>query len=157
MNVSGYYPADMLNGPGTRVTVFVSGCEHRCRGCYNAMTWNPKNGKPYDVAFEQRVIDELNNPEIPKAGLSLSGGDPLYPNNVETILALVKRVREECPDKTIWLWTGYRIEDLSDAQKQVVDLIDVVIDGKFEEDLKDPTLVWRGSSNQRVIEVKQIS
>jgi len=96
------------------------------------------------------IIADLNDTRVKRQGISLSGGDPLHPQNVPEILALVQRIRAECPGKDIWVWTGYKLEELNDAQKAVVDLINVLIDGKFVQDLRDPMLIWRGSSNQVV-------
>ncbi|MBY6016509.1 anaerobic ribonucleoside-triphosphate reductase-activating protein [Ferrimonas balearica] len=150
MNYHAYYPVDVVNGPGTRVTLFVSGCEHQCRGCYNQSTWRLDSGHPFDAAMADRVLADLTDSRIPKRGLSLSGGDPLHPANLPDVMALVRRVRAEAPDKDIWAWTGYTLEQLSEAQQALVAELDVLIDGKFEESLKDANLVWRGSSNQRI-------
>ncbi|SUP67686.1 anaerobic ribonucleoside-triphosphate reductase activating protein [Yersinia kristensenii] len=98
--------------------------------------------------MEDRIITDLNDSRIRRQGLSLSGGDPLHPQNLSAILQLVKRVRQECDGKDIWLWTGYQLAELSTEQQQVVDLINVLVDGKFVQDLKDPSLIWRGSGNQ---------
>lgn len=148
MNYHQYHPIDVVNGPGTRSTLFVSGCEHNCKGCYNQSTWSLRSGHPYTQDLEDRIIADLNDTRIPKRGLSLSGGDPLHPQNVSAILHLVKRVKQECSGKDIWLWTGYLLSELSETQKQVLEYIDVLIDGKFIKDLADPSLDWRGSSNQ---------
>ncbi|MFG0771420.1 anaerobic ribonucleoside-triphosphate reductase-activating protein [Vibrio plantisponsor] len=148
MNYHQYHPIDVVNGPGTRSTLFVSGCEHNCKGCYNQSTWSLRSGHPYTQDLEDRIIADLNDTRIPKRGLSLSGGDPLHPQNVSAILHLVKRVKQECSGKDIWLWTGYLLSELSEEQKQVLEYIDVLIDGKFIKDLADPSLDWRGSSNQ---------
>ena len=102
MHYHQYYPVDVINGPGTRATLFVSGCEHQCPGCYNQSTWRLDGGKPFDEAMSDRVISDLNDSRIKRRGLSLSGGDPLHPANVPHVLALVKRVRAECPGKDIW-------------------------------------------------------
>ena len=150
MNYHQYYPVDIVNGPGTRCTLFVSGCVHECPGCYNKSTWRLNSGQPFTPALEDRIITDLNDTRVPRQGLSLSGGDPLHPANVPSILKLVKRVGAECPGKDIWLWTGYRLAELDAQQMQVVDRINVLIDGKFVQDLKDPALIWRGSSNQVV-------
>ncbi|CAI1770697.1 Pyruvate formate-lyase 1-activating enzyme [Serratia entomophila] len=150
MNYHQYYPLDVVNGPGTRCTLFVAGCVHQCPGCYNKSTWRLNSGQPFTPALEERIIADLNDTRAPRQGLSLSGGDPLHPANVPAILQLVKRVRAECPGKDIWLWTGYRLVELDAQQMQVVDRINVLIDGKFVQDLKDPALIWRGSSNQVV-------
>lgn len=98
--------------------------------------------------MEDKIIADLNDSRIRRQGLSLSGGDPLHPQNLSAILQLVKRVRQECDGKDIWLWTGYKLAELTADQHQVVDLINVLVDGKFVQDLKDPSLLWRGSGNQ---------
>lgn len=156
MNYSQYYPIDVVNGPGTRTTLFVSGCSHQCKGCYNQSTWSPSSGHPFTDLMEDQVILDLNDTRIKKRGLSLSGGDPLHPENLDGILQLIKRVKTECIGKDIWLWSGYLLSDLNDKQKQVVDLVDVLIDGKFEQDKADPSLEWRGSSNQVIHHLKDI-
>lgn len=148
MHYHKYHQVDVVNGPGTRCTLFVSGCEHNCRGCYNKSTLNPTSGHPFTQELEDQIIADLNDTRIKRRGLSLSGGDPLHPANVEAILKLVKRVREECEGKDIWMWTGYELANLTDTQKVVVAYVDTLIDGKFEQDLYDPELLWRGSSNQ---------
>lgn len=148
MNYHQYYPIDVVNGLGTRCTLFVSGCVHQCRGCYNQSTWSLDSGHPFTQALEDQIIHDLNDTRIPRRGLSLSGGDPLHPQNVASVLKLVQRVKSECPGKDIWLWTGYLLAELSAEQRELVDLIDVLIDGKFEKELADPSLHWRGSSNQ---------
>ena len=148
MNYHQYYPVDVVNGPGTRCTLFVSGCEHQCRGCYNQSTWRTDSGHPFTQAMEDQIIADLNDPRIRRRGLSLSGGDPLHPANVSAILALVKRVKAECPGKDIWLWTGYTLAELTPEQQAVIPYIDVLVDGKFVQEQADPGLVWRGSANQ---------
>ncbi|WP_338883590.1 anaerobic ribonucleoside-triphosphate reductase-activating protein [Xenorhabdus sp. TH1] len=148
MNYHQYYPVDVVNGPGTRCTLFVSGCLHQCRGCYNQSTWRVDSGQPFTQATEDQIIADLKDHRIKRQGLSLSGGDPLHPHHVRRILQLVKRVREECPDKDIWLWTGYVLNELSEIQQDVISYVHAVVDGKFEQALYDPTLIWRGSHNQ---------
>ncbi|MFL1806880.1 anaerobic ribonucleoside-triphosphate reductase-activating protein [Plesiomonas shigelloides] len=148
MNYHQYYPVDVVNGPGTRCTLFVSGCEHQCRGCYNQSTWRTDSGHPFTQAMEDQVIADLNDPRIRRRGLSLSGGDPLHPANVSAILSLVKRVKAECPGKDIWLWTGYTLAELTPEQQAVIPYIDALVDGKFVQEQADPGLVWRGSANQ---------
>ena len=155
MNYHNYYPVDVVNGPGTRCTLFVSGCVHQCRGCYNQSTWRLDAGHVFTQEMEDKIIADLNDSRIKRRGLSLSGGDPLHPANVPAILKLVKRVAAECQGKDIWLWTGYRTAELSDAQKAVLEYVDVVVDGKFEQSLHDPELVWRGSSNQVIHYLKE--
>ncbi|WP_019613024.1 anaerobic ribonucleoside-triphosphate reductase-activating protein [Psychromonas ossibalaenae] len=148
MNYSKYYPIDVLNGEGTRCTLFVSGCIHNCRGCYNQSTWSPDAGELFTEKLADQIITDLNDPRIKKQGLTLSGGDPLHPANVEQVLKLIKRVKAECPGKDIWMWSGYLLNELTEPQQEVVELIDVLIDGKFEQSLADANLQWRGSSNQ---------
>ena len=148
MNYHRYYPVDVVNGEGTRCALFVAGCIHQCPGCYNKSTWGINSGKPFTQSLEDQIIKDLQDTEIKRQGLSLSGGDPLHPQNVPDILKLVKRVKNECDNKDIWLWTGYKLDELTDAQQAVVPYIDVLIDGKFVQELADPKLLWRGSSNQ---------
>ena len=148
MNYHRYYPVDVVNGEGTRCTLFVAGCVHQCPGCYNKSTWGINSGKPFTQSLEDQIIKDLQDTEIKRQGLSLSGGDPLHPQNVSAILKLVKRVKTECNNKDIWLWTGYKLDELTDDQQAIIPYIDVLIDGKFVQELADPKLVWRGSSNQ---------
>lgn len=150
MHYHQYFPIDVVNGPGTRCTLFVSGCEHQCRGCYNQSTWRLDSGHLFDEALSHQLIADLQDTRIKRRGLSLSGGDPLHPANLDAIKQLLLRVRKECPGKDVWCWTGYRLDELSEAQQDVVALIDTLIDGKFVQELADPALVWRGSSNQVV-------
>lgn len=148
MNYSKYYPIDVLNGEGTRCTLFVSGCIHQCKGCYNQSTWSPDAGELFTEQLSDQIIKDLNDSRIKRQGLTLSGGDPLHPANCIEILKLMKRVKLECVDKNIWIWTGYLLADLNEQQQEIVKLADVLIDGKFEQDLVEPNLQWRGSSNQ---------
>ncbi|GAA4649990.1 anaerobic ribonucleoside-triphosphate reductase-activating protein [Kistimonas scapharcae] len=154
MNYLQYYPVDVVNGVGTRCTLFVSGCEHFCKGCHNASSWDAAGGQPFTAEMEDQIIKDLGDTRIHRDGLSLSGGDPLFPDNIDGILKLVKRVKAEYPDKDIWLWTGYTLETMTDRQRELMDYVDVLIDGKFELDNRDLSLAWRGSSNQRVIHLK---
>lgn len=154
MNYHRYYPVDVVNGEGTRCVLFVAGCEHQCPGCYNKITWGVNSGSPFTQSLEDQIIKDLQDTEIKRQGLSLSGGDPLHPKNVPAILKLVKRVKSECDNKDIWLWTGYKLDELSADQQEVVSYIDVLIDGKFVQELADPRLLWRGSSNQIIYRFK---
>jgi anaerobic ribonucleoside-triphosphate reductase activating protein len=143
MRYAQYYPCDFTNGEGVRCTLFVTGCLHGCKGCHNASTWNPNRGAEFNEAMTLQILSDLRE----RDGLSLSGGDPLFPKNRDAITELCRRVKAERPDKTIWLWTGYRFEDICDLE--VVRYLDVVIDGKFEQG--NLTLQpWRGSNNQRL-------
>lgn len=154
MNYHRYYPVDVVNGEGTRCVLFVAGCVHQCRGCYNKSTWGLNSGSPFTQTLEDQIIKDLQDTEIKRQGLSLSGGDPLHPQNVATILKLVKRVKTECYNKDIWLWTGYKLDELTPEQREVISYIDVLIDGKFVQELADPKLLWRGSSNQIIYRFK---
>lgn len=157
MNFSAYYDVDVINGPGTRCTLFVTGCEHKCRGCHNPATWNPKAGELFDEQMKARILNDLADTRINRQGLSLSGGDPLFPQNLSVLLDLLQAVKKNFPKKDIWCWTGYRLEDLTEQQAQLLEYIDVVIDGPYELCKAEPNLQWRGSSNQRVIALKDVS
>lgn len=150
MHYQQYYPTDVVNGPGTRATLFVSGCVHQCPGCYNQATWRLDSGAYFDQAMSDRIIADLNDTRIKRRGLSLSGGDPLHPQNLAPLQVLLQRVRTECPGKDIWCWTGYSLAQLSEPQFALIELVDVLVDGKFEQALADPGLLWRGSSNQQI-------
>lgn len=154
MHIHRYYDVDIVNGPGTRCTLFVAGCEHQCRGCYNQSTWRLDSGVPFTLEMEEQLLADLQDTRIPRQGLSLSGGDPLHPHNVPHIRRLVKRVRQTCPGKDIWLWTGYRMQELNAAQRAVLVYLDVLIDGRFVEEEKDATLKWRGSRNQIIWQLR---
>lgn len=145
---------DVANGPGLRLSLFTSGCTHHCKGCFQPETWNFKNGEPFTLETQKYIIEKSKNKYI--AGLSLLGGDPL--DNVDGILPLLQEYRKTfAATKSIWLWTGYLFEEIlkDDLKSKVLPFIDVLIDGKFEENLKDITLKYKGSTNQRVIDVKK--
>ncbi|ENM3954228.1 anaerobic ribonucleoside-triphosphate reductase-activating protein [Vibrio cholerae] len=148
MNYHQYYPIDVVNGPGTRCTLFVSGCVHQCKGCYNQSTWSLSSGHRYTQEMEDKIIADLKDTRIKRRGLSLSGGDPMHPANLSVVLQLVQRVKTECPDKDIWLWTGYTLAELDDSQQALLPYIDVLVDGKFIQEQAVPGLEWRGSANQ---------
>lgn len=141
----------MLNGDGLRVVLWVSGCGHHCRGCQNPVTWNPKDGVPFDEAAREELFEQLSKSYI--SGITFSGGDPLYPENEAEITALAKEIRRRFPEKTIWLYTGYLWEDVK--EKEIIKNLDVCVDGRYEEELRNTQLHWRGSSNQRVIDVQE--
>lgn len=141
---------DMLNGDGLRVVLWVAGCNHNCRDCHNPVTWDIRGGIPFDQAAKEELFAELEKPYI--SGVTLSGGDPLHPGNREDIGKLIDEISEKFPYKTIWLYTGYDWEAIRDLP--YIKKVDVVVDGEFVAALKDNNLHWRGSSNQRVIEVQ---
>jgi anaerobic ribonucleoside-triphosphate reductase activating protein len=149
MNYGVIKQLDIANGPGCRVSIFVSGCEHRCKNCFNPETWNFGFGKEFTDQTIEAII-ELAKPEH-ISGLSILGGDPAHPRNWPEVLRLAKRFKEVYPQKTTWLWTGYFFEEI--AEDLPGSGIDVIVDGKFVEELKDLRLKYRGSSNQRVISV----
>ena len=146
---------DISNGEGVRVSLFVQGCSFHCKNCFNQETWDFNGGKEFTTAEIQKIIELANKDYI--AGLSVLGGEPLHSNNVDEVLHIVATFKEKFPNKDIWLWTGFKFEDaIKDSKRKLILCnIDVLIDGQFEEDKKDITLKWRGSSNQRVIDCKK--
>jgi anaerobic ribonucleoside-triphosphate reductase activating protein len=154
MNHSKIEYCDCSNGVGVRTTLFVSGCTSMCLGCHNKSTWNFKAGQEFTQETIDKILDSIDNEYV--SGLTLSGGDPLHPKNIPDVWELVIQFRSKFGNiKNIWCWTGYLLEDLqSRSCEQTDDIllsIDVLVDGKFVEALKDPSLQWRGSSNQRVL------
>ncbi len=141
---------DMKNGDGLRVVLWVAGCNHCCKNCQNPITWDPDGGLPFDDAAKQEIFDQLDKSYI--SGLTLSGGDPLHPANRNDVRNFVAEVREKYPNKTIWLYTGDSWENI--YHYPVFKNVDVVVDGEFKNELLDVTLMWKGSSNQRVIDVQ---
>lgn len=152
---------DISNGEGIRTSLFVSGCRNRCEMCFNQETWDFKYGKPFSDRTVLQILESLKPSYV--AGLSLLGGEPMEEENQEALYNLVSRVKKEFPDKTIWCYTGYTFDiDLCKGGKKftpftklLLSKIDVLIDGKFINDLKDITLDFRGSSNQRIIDVQE--
>lgn len=146
---------DISNGEGVRVSLFVQGCSFHCKNCFNQETWDFNGGKEFTTAEIQKIIELVDKDYI--AGLSILGGEPLHNNNVDEVFHIVATFKEKFPNKDIWLWTGFKFEDaIKDSKRKfILRNIDVLIDGQFEEDKKDLTLKWRGSSNQRVIDCKK--
>lgn len=142
---------DMLNGEGLRVVLWVSGCEHACKGCHNPITWNIEDGLIFDESAKQEIFDELAKSYV--SGITFSGGDPLHVKNRKDVNDLMVEIKEKFPTKTIWLYTGYEWEDICDLP--LLSKVDVVVDGKFVEALKSETKHWGGSTNQRVIDVSK--
>lgn len=143
---------DLLNGDGLRVSVWFAGCEHKCPGCQNPSTWEPEQGTDLGNCIEH-IYDLVAHPSI--QGITLSGGDPLYSPRREELLAFLKKFRRDFPSKDVWVWTGYTYDELiRDAHgKALLQYIDVLVDGRFVKEQLDIDLPWRGSSNQRVIDV----
>ena len=146
---------DISNGEGVRVSLFVQGCSFHYKNCFNQETWDFNGRKEFTTAEIQKIIELANKDYI--AGLSVLGGEPLHNNNVDEVFHIVATFKEKFPNKDIWLWTGFKFEDaIKDSKRKLILCnIDVLIDGQFEEDKKDLTLKWRGSSNQRVIDCKK--
>ena len=165
---------DVCNGDGLRVVLWLSGCSHHCYNCQNPQTWNPDSGIPFDKSAKQEIFDELSKDYI--AGLTLTGGDPLYENNLDEVLKLVKEIRISFPEKTIWLYTGFEWNQIMNMQvmqpifsckdleskiqnilkrQEIIKMCDVLVDGEYIDEQKDLTLKFRGSKNQRVIDVKK--
>lgn len=161
MNYGEIKKCDIANGLGIRVSLFVSGCEHHCKNCFNYMTWDYNYGKPFTKETEEEIIEALKPSYI--NGLTLIGGEPFEPQNQRDLLPFVKRVRELLPEKSIWCYTGFVLETelLGDSRArcevtdELLSNIDVLVDGRFVEELKNITLKFRGSSNQRVIDIKK--
>ena len=151
MNYHNITKEDMLNGDGIRVVLWVAGCNHHCKNCQNPITWDENGGLPFDKEAEDELFEALDKPHID--GITFSGGDPLFPNNRSEVFRLIKKCRELLPQKTIWLYTGYLWEEIKDLDG--IQDIDVIAEGEFVEELKDNNLHWVGSSNQRVIKVKE--
>lgn len=152
MNYAKIKPVDIANGLGVRVSLFVSGCSHHCKGCFNAELWNYEAGEEFTLDTVQEIIElYCNKPYI--TGLSLLGGEPLDARNLKGVTTLAAIFKKKFPNKDIWCYTGYRFEDV--AHFQIMKYLDVVVDGQFVEVLKSPKLRFRGSSNQRIIDVKK--
>ena len=151
MNYGAIKKIDIANGLGVRVSLFVSGCRNHCKGCFQPQTWDFEYGKPFTKEVENEVIEALRPSWI--QGLSVLGGEPMEPENQKVLLPFLKRVREECSDKDIWLYSGYVYERIKDAE--LLRYVDVLVDGPFVEELKNPSLAFRGSSNQRILNVPE--
>ena len=152
---------DIANGPGVRVSLFVSGCTHHCKGCFNEETWSFEYGKPFTEEVQKQLLSSLDHDYI--EGLTLLGGEPMEPSNQESLLPFIKAVREHLPGKTIWCFTGYDFEKdilgkmmkTSAVTRELIPLFDVMVDGKFVAEKKNLSLKFRGSENQRVLNVKK--
>lgn len=151
MNYSGIKKVDIANGPGVRVSLFVSGCRNHCRGCFNPETWDFSYGKPFTTETEDEILTALRPSWI--QGLSILGGEPMEPENQQALLPFIRRVKEELPDKDIWIYTGYLLEDIGTSP--LLSYTDVVVDGPFMEEQKDAGLAFRGSRNQRIIHLRE--
>lgn len=169
---------DMNNGDGLRVVLWLSGCSHHCYNCQNPQTWNPDSGIPFDESAKQEIFNELSKDYI--SGITFSGGDPLHENNLDEVLKLVQEISVSFPEKTIWLYTGYTWNSIMNYEltsdfteedvlfdyhmkkdfemikrKNIIKLVNVLVDGEYIDEQKDLTLKWKGSKNQRCIDVKE--
>lgn len=156
MNYADIRPIDVANGPGVRVSIFVSGCTHHCKECFNPETWDFDYGQPFGEEQIQEILRDLSKPYI--HGLSILGGEPFEPQNQGAVLELVRRVREQFPEKDIWCYTGYLFENLATGKvgahsRTLLGLLDVLVDGPFVLEQKELSLRFRGSANQRLIDV----
>ncbi len=160
MNYATIKPVDIANGPGVRVSLFVSGCTHRCEGCFNAEAWDFSYGTPFTKETIDKILADLDHDYI--TGLTLLGGEPMEPANQEGVLSLVRAVKERFPEKTIWCYSGYDFENdilgrmmkESAVTRELVSLFDVMVDGKFILSKRNLKLKFRGSENQRILDVK---
>ena len=157
MNYSGIKYSDMINGKGVRVSLFVSGCSHRCKGCFNRDTWDPTYGNSFTEKEENEIFEYFSKYDVIARGLSLLGGDPTYHKNIEELVKFVKKFKEKFPKKDIWIWSGFTWEQLVEDKNrfELISLCDVLVDGRFVIEEKDVSLKWRGSKNQRVIDIKK--
>ena len=142
---------DTLNGDGVRVVIFFSGCNHACKGCHNPQTWDLNSGKLFTDEAKQELFALASKDYVD--GITLSGGDPLIPNNIESVMKLCKEFKTKYPDKTIWCYTGYTVEELN--LEAFEDLIDVIVDGPFIPEKEDVKYPFAGSTNQRIVDVKK--
>lgn len=158
-----------MNGTGLRVCLWCSGCDHHCKNCQNPITWDPNDGAKFDIKAKNEIFNELSKDYI--SGITLTGGDPLHQKNLESVLDLVNEIRLSYPEKTIWLYSGYTWEQIMypvvtndfnperdkflKMRREIVKQCDVLVDGRYDEDKRDVTYHWAGSTNQRVIEVKK--
>lgn len=142
---------DISNGPGIRVSIFMQGCSFHCKNCFNKETWDFKGGVDFTSDTIEKILNLAKYDYI--VGLSILGGEPMHPNNIKATTKLAKAFKEKYPKKTIWVWSGFLYDDIKN--NDVINYIDVLIDGRYDDDLHDFTLRWKGSSNQRVIDVKK--
>ena len=154
MNYATIKKNDIANGPGIRVSLFVSGCRHRCKNCFNSEAWDFNYGKEFTDIVIGEIITALKPDYV--EGISLLGGEPFEPENREGLIKLLEKIRSELPGKNVWCYSGFTFDQLlndNHSAKKLLSLIDVLVDGKFVEELKDLSLIFRGSSNQNIIDV----
>lgn len=143
---------DISNGPGIRVSIFVQGCTFNCKNCFNPETHDFAGGNEFGQETIEHVLDLCENENI--EGVSILGGEPMHPNNIDGVTKLAKQFKERFPQKTLWAWTGFSFEDYL-KEKEICKYLDVVVDGQYMDGLRNPNLKWKGSSNQRVIDIQK--
>ena len=143
---------DIANGPGVRVSIFMQGCEFHCKNCFNQETWGFDGGEEFTDETIEKVLNACDKEYV--EGLSILGGEPMHPKNIEGTTKLAKAFKEKFPNKTLWVWSGFTFEKYL-KDKPVLNYVDVLVDGQYVDELHNPTLKWKGSSNQRVIDVKR--
>lgn len=161
MNYASIKRMDVANGPGVRMSVFVSGCRHYCKNCFNQEAWDFEYGEPFTEKEIEKIVNYVSGDYI--AGLTLLGGEPLEPENQKGLLPLLQRIREVCPEKSVWCYTGYdferdilgRMMNEVGEMREFLSYIDVLVDGEYIEELHKPSLRFKGSSNQRIIMVQE--
>lgn len=160
MNYSGIKTFSIENGTGVRVSLFVSGCRHHCKGCFNKETWDFKHGDLFTKEVEDGIIESMKPDYM--AGITLLGGDPAEPENQAALLPMLRRIRQELPDKTVWMYTGYVLEDFKpgkhahcEVTEEFLKHCDVVVDGPFIMEEKDLSIKFRGSRNQRIVDMRK--
>ena len=144
---------DISDGPGVRVSIFMQGCTFKCKNCFNPETHDFKGGTEFIDETIDKVLS-LAKPDHIK-GLSVLGGEPMHPVNIDGTMRLVKAFKEKYPNKSVWVWSGFLYDDIMERNKEIFNYIDVLVDGQYDDSLHDPTLKWKGSSNQRVIDVQK--
>ena len=142
---------DIANGAGIRTSLYIQGCSRHCKGCFNPETWDFEGGKPWTKEVEEEFLGLIGKPHI--KGATILGGEPLEPQSREGVLDLVKKIKNRYPTKTTWIYSSYLYEELVEECREILEYVDVLVDGMFEEELKDLSLKFRGSSNQRLIDV----
>ncbi len=153
MNYAAIKKTDIANGPGVRVSLFVSGCRRHCKSCFNSETWDFNYGNLFGKSTMNEILEALDKEYI--EGFSILGGEPFENENKETVYNVIRTVKEKFPQKTIWCYSGFCFEELAESSRNILELVDVLVDGPFVEEKKNLRLKFRGSENQRIIDVKK--
>lgn len=153
--ISGTQSETIVDGLGLRFSIYLSGCTHYCKSCHNPETWNFKNGEEFTDELFEKIKSDIRKSYKILDGITLSGGDPLHPDNIETSYYIINELKKEFPKLNYWVYTGYSFEDLKKDNHKILQEIDILVDGEFKEELKDLSLKFIGSSNQRIIKCKE--